>query len=175
MKKSIAALLAVCALSLGTAQALAKDKAPKKKLDPVIHVCKKNDSSVNVLACNIYHEARGESLIGQLAVGFVTLNRLKDERFPQSVRKVVYQESQFSWTKTTTNVRDKKSWKVAKDIANFLYVMKRSPNLYDMMDPTYGSTYFHTRHVKPYWKKYFTKVITIDNHVFYKPKEEQTI
>lgn len=175
MKKSTAALIAVCALSLGTSKALAKDNAPKKKLDPVIHVCKKNDSSLNALACNIYHESRGESLSGQLAVGFVTMNRLKSEKYPHTVRKVVYQSSQFSWTSTTYNVRDKEAWRVAKDISKFICKIRNNEVLYDKVDPTHGSTHFHTKKVKPYWRKHFTKVVTIGNHVFYKPKEEKTI
>lgn len=171
MKKSIAALIAASALSLAPVMALAKENAPKKKLAPIVHVCKKNDSSVDVLACNIYMEARGENLNGQLGVGFVTLNRLKHESFPRSVKKVVYQPSQFSWTTVTYNVRDKESWQVAKDIAKFLYKIRNNDILYDKLDPTHGSVYFHSRRVRPYWVKYVTKTVTIGDHVFYKPKE----
>lgn len=174
MNKALAVLLTSCALSLASAPALAKDRAPKKKLPPVVHVCKKNDSSVNALACNIYMESRGESVKGQLAVGFVTLNRLRDESFPGSVRKVVYQKSQFSWTRVVYNVRDKESWRSAKDVAKVLYNLRGMGVLYDMLDVTKGSLYFHAKDSKPYWTKYLTKVVIIDDHVFYKPKEKTT-
>lgn len=174
MTKSIAALFAASALSLAPATALAKENAPKKKLAPAVHVCKKNDSSVNALACNIYMESRGENISGQMAVGFVTLNRLKDEGYPESIRKVVYQSSQFSWTLTKNGyaVRDAESWTVAQDIAKFLYKIRNNEVLYNRLDPTHGATHFHTKKVKPYWTKYFTKTAVIGYHVFYKPKKE---
>jgi len=65
------------------------------------------------MAKNIYHEARSESYAGQLAVGLVTMNRVRSPNFPNNVCKVVYQGSidggppkafpggyscQFSWT-----------------------------------------------------------------------------
>lgn len=174
MRKSIAALFAASVLSLAPTVVSAKDNASKKKLPPVIHVCKKTDSSVDALACNIYHEARGEDIVGQLAVGFVTLNRMKEEGFPGSVRKVVYQPSQFSWTlpRGSYKIRDAESWRVAKDISKFLYKIRNNEVLYTKLDPTYGSTYYHSTRVRPYWAKYFIKTVTIGYHVFYKPKEE---
>ena len=39
------------------------------------------------MAINIYHEARNESVIGQIAVGQVVMNRVADERFPNTVVK----------------------------------------------------------------------------------------
>lgn len=175
MTKSAAALIAACTLSLAPGVSFAKESAPKKKLAPAVHVCKKNDSSVNALACNIYMEARGENISGQMAVGFVTLNRLKDEAYPQSVRKVVYQSSQFSWTllKSGYTVRDKESWVVAQDVAKFLYKIRNNEVLYNKLDPTHGATHFHTKKVKPYWTKFFTKTAVIGYHVFYKPKKEK--
>lgn len=172
MIKRIAAVIAISALSFASVPALAKDKAPTKRLPKVVHVCKSNDSSVDALACNLYMEARGENISGQMAIGFVTLNRMKNEAFPPSVRKVVYQASQFSWTKVTYNVRDADSWQVAKDVAKFLYKIRDNDILYNKLDPTNGSLYFHSRKSKPYWAKHLTKVVTIGDHVFYKPKEK---
>jgi len=54
-------------------------------------------TDVECLAKNIYFEARGENIKGQLAVGLVTINRMKDERWPDDVCGVVYQNKQFSW------------------------------------------------------------------------------
>ena len=39
----------------------------------------------------IYFEARGESIVGQIAVGNVALNRVHSKRFPNTVCKVVHQ------------------------------------------------------------------------------------
>ncbi len=51
---------------------------------------------VQHLANVIYHEARGESVEGQVAVGQVVMNRVKSGRFGGTVREVVYQPRQFS-------------------------------------------------------------------------------
>lgn len=166
-------ILLICILSLAPCVSSAKESVPHK---PVVHTCTKKDTSVKALACNIYFESRGENINGQMAVGFVTLNRLKHESFPQSVRKVVYQKSQFSWTLTAGGgykVRDADAWKVSVDIAKFLYKVKDNEVLYNKLDPTYGSTYYHAKKVRPSWRKHFTKTITIGNHVFYKEKEER--
>ena len=48
-------------------------------------------AAVMCLALNLYHEARGESLAGNLAVGFVTMNRVADPRYPDTVCGVVKQ------------------------------------------------------------------------------------
>ena len=57
--------------------------------------------SAAALACliqNGYHEARGESLLGIVAVTEVVLNRVDDNRWPDTVCEVVWQKNQFSWT-----------------------------------------------------------------------------
>ena len=42
----------------------------------------KPDGSVECLALNMYHEARGQGSAGLLGVSSVVLNRVKDKRFP---------------------------------------------------------------------------------------------
>lgn len=163
-------LATACALSLTTAPALATEKAKKPK---VMHVCKKTDSTVNILACNIYREARGESDYGMLAVGFVTLNRKDHEKFPASVKKIVYQAGQFSWTAhgTTFKVYEEDQWVKAKSFAETLIKLHTNNKIvYDALDVTKGSTYYHTRKVKPYWTKVMVRTVKIDNHIFYKEK-----
>ena len=53
------------------------------------HNCRSDE--VNCLALNIYHEARNQPTVGKLAVAMVTMNRVKDERFPNTVCGVVTQ------------------------------------------------------------------------------------
>ena len=36
------------------------------------------------LALNVYHEAKNQSLIGQVAVAQVVMNRVHDERYPNT-------------------------------------------------------------------------------------------
>lgn len=59
---------------------------------------KLNDmTEVDLLACCIYAEARGEPHIGKEAVASVVMNRSK--RRKQSVKEVILAPSQFSWTR----------------------------------------------------------------------------
>jgi spore germination cell wall hydrolase CwlJ-like protein len=45
---------------------------------------------VGCLVEAIYFEARGEGVVGMIAVGQVILNRVNDERFPRDVCSVVH-------------------------------------------------------------------------------------
>lgn len=49
----------------------------------------------NLLAAAIYCESGGEFFEGQLGVGSVILNRVKDSRFPNTIQEVLYQSGQF--------------------------------------------------------------------------------
>ena len=116
------------------------------------------------LALNVYFESRGESKVGQEFVGWVTLNRVMNSDFPDTICKVVWQDDQFSWTHDGKSDRpkDQAAWDVAKIVAEEVlqsYGVER--------DPTEGATYFHATSVKPTWAKSFERVVRIDNHIFY--------
>ena len=49
------------------------------------------ETALMCMAFNIYHEARNESMLGQIAVGQVVMNRVWDKRFPNTVCEVVKQ------------------------------------------------------------------------------------
>ena len=44
----------------------------------------------------IYCEAQGESYQGKKAVGIVVMNRVRSDKFPDTVKKVIYQSGQFA-------------------------------------------------------------------------------
>ena len=48
------------------------------------------------LTLNVYHEARSEPEIGQMAVALVTLNRANERHLP--IKEIVQEPYQFSWT-----------------------------------------------------------------------------
>ena len=54
-----------------------------------------NASNLNLLARIIYAEARGEPYSGQVAVGAVVLNRVKNSAFPNTISGVIYQAGAF--------------------------------------------------------------------------------
>lgn len=117
------------------------------------------------LAQNIYFEARGEGRIGQEAVAWVTLNRVMDLRWPNSVCRVVWQPSQFSWTHDgrSDRPRDGEMWQQAQTIAARVTAEYRTDT-----DPTEGSVMFHADYASPGWSNRFDRVVQIDAHIFYR-------
>jgi len=132
-------------------------------------------NEIECLAQNIYHEARSESTAGRMAVALVTLNRVKDERFPNTICGVVKQTKyypsgridlhscQFSWycDGKPDTIKDEKCYKDILLIAEVMFT-------YETEDFTEGSLWYHSPKVKPKWSMVYTKVVKIDNHIFYK-------
>lgn len=56
-----------------------------------------SEDDVYTLACLVYHEARGESFEGQVAVIEVVLNRMLSPHFPDTVEEVVFQKYGDVW------------------------------------------------------------------------------
>lgn len=52
-----------------------------------------SEGELILLARLIYAEARGESFLGQVAVGAVIMNRLASPHFPKTISKIIYQRS----------------------------------------------------------------------------------
>jgi len=77
----------------------------------------KLDQETHCLAQNVYHEARGESWHGKMAVALVTLNRTEHWRFPKTICKVVYQPGQFTWTQYR-NLRILRNTRMARQRAS---------------------------------------------------------
>jgi len=118
------------------------------------------------LAANIYHEARGESLAGHYLVGYVTMNRVKSARFPNTICAVVKQSKQFSWFKRGVSrfPKNVESWKRACSVATkFILNM---PSI--RVDITEGALYYHAIYVKPVWRLRKTYIGRIGDHLYYR-------
>ena len=128
------------------------------------HSCefKEEQTTATALACNIYHEARGESMAGQLAVGHVTQNRADVKRFDDNIIDVVYARKQFSWTHDgkTDNVYNLNDWVAALKYSSI--ILSRAS-----IDFTEGSLFYHLYDIKPYWVDVKAFIMQIDNHMFY--------
>jgi spore germination cell wall hydrolase CwlJ-like protein len=111
------------------------------------------------LAKNIYHEARGESIRGKLAVAKVTLNRVASGKFRNTICGVVYQRGQFSWTNSKYKpILDKQAWTDSLHIAKLV-----------MLNPELSTTpamYYHNTKIKPNWHQ-LERLNKIGNHIFY--------
>jgi len=114
-----------------------------------------NASELDCLATNIYFEARGEPEAGQFMVGFITMNRVHDSRWPNTVCKVVYQPGQFEWTEDAYSNRVYKGSELYKRIIYIASIVMQAEEI-----KHYGH-YFNTTHSK---KK---STVVAGNHRFY--------
>lgn len=120
------------------------------------------DPELRCLAGAVYFESRGESLVGQLAVAHVVINRAQSGRFPTSLCGVVHQPSQFSFVRggKMPAIRESSTlWSNAVAIAQIA-----RDGSWKNQAP--GALFFHARHVSPGWRK--TRIAQIDNHIFYR-------
>jgi N-acetylmuramoyl-L-alanine amidase len=66
---------------------------PGEKL--IIPEKKITDHEQDLLARLVHAEAKGEPYAGKVAVALVVLNRVKSEKFPDTIKEVIYEERQF--------------------------------------------------------------------------------
>ena len=130
------------------------------------------------LALNTYHEAKNQSMIGQVATAQVVMNRVADSRYPNSVCEVVKQgpkykgsdvpvrhKCQFSWFcdgKSDEPRRDSKEWRMAQEYARIVLSGRI------VLDVTEGATHYHATYVRPAWAKTKTRTTRIERHIFYR-------
>lgn len=140
-------------------------KEEVKEVQNVVHEVNKIDEYW--LALNIYYEARSEPLIGKIAVGIVTMNRVYDDRYPKTVKGVVTDHMQFSWynDKTVRPPTEQKSWEQCLYAARLLLTKQVDDDIIKLME---GATHYHTIHVNPVWAKTKTKIVQIGEHIFYR-------
>jgi N-acetylmuramoyl-L-alanine amidase len=120
-------------------------------------------SDIECLAMNIYHEARGEPIVGQIAVAQVTMNRVEHEYFPDDVCSVVWQDDQFSWTNNgkPKPIHNRDSYRVALSIAQTVYHKEED-------DPTEGALFYHADYISaPLWTRNMEISTIIGTHIFY--------
>lgn len=123
------------------------------------------DRSVNCLALNIYHEARGEPLLGQLAVANVTINRRQDSP-GSSICSIVYSPNQFNWTSKRLRAPTGDAWRQATVIA---WIVIHQPEL--ITDVTGNAKYFHSARRTAGIFRRFEHTVTIGNHRFYRERQ----
>ena len=124
------------------------------------------DQQAHCIAVAIYHEARGESLDGQLAVARVIMNRAASGKYPGSWCGVVMQPWQFSFVNPRTGhypaVNEASaSWRKAQAITR-LAVSNAVPSLSNDV------LWYHADYVAPSWGRRLSFVQKIGTHIFYR-------
>tara|TARA_R110000824_G_scaffold72944_2_gene185906 strand:+ start:304 stop:723 length:420 start_codon:yes stop_codon:yes gene_type:complete len=131
-----------------------------------------------VLAClalNIYFEARGEPIEGQIAVTHVVLNRVIDKRYPNSICEVVKQAKRTKGGKIILNKCQFSWWcdgkkDAPKDVDAYRWALHIAINvLYGRVpDITKGATHYHSVRVNPKWNIQKIQTVKIGDHIFFK-------
>ena len=150
-----------------------------------------NHPELYCLAQNVYFEAKSEPLAGQYAVADVVLNRVKDNRYPNTICEVVKEgpikeswktrqhadlsdaervyfpkrnKCQFSWycDGKPDTIRDGDAWRQAQIVAYRITYNERHRGL------TEGATHYHADYVHPKWASTLQLVGRIATHIFYR-------
>lgn len=111
------------------------------------------------LTLNVYHEARSEPQVAQIAVALVTLNRANEKNL--QIKEVVQQPHQFSWTY-------RKDFYLPEDPKAFIKCLQSAYLALQTQDFTQGATHFHLDSVVPYWIAEYTFLDQYGSHKFYK-------
>lgn len=150
MKKILRILLVIIFIILSTIFVFIVDSG---KVNTVSLAKSSNTSDIQLMARAINGEARGEPYEGQVAVGAVILNRVKDSRFPNSISGVIYQSGAF------TAVSD---GQINAAISEESTVYKAAQDAMNGWDPTGGCVYYFnpsTATNKWIWSRPLVKMI----------------
>lgn len=136
------------------------------------------DMELECMSNAIYHEARGESYEGQLAVANVIVNRVRSEKYSYTICEVVGQKHketcQFSYfCSEQQDINEPMAYIQSLEVA--AAVMKSLSDGTSISDLSSKRTeclgdetmWYHTKYVKPRWSRKLKKTCVIDNHIFY--------
>jgi N-acetylmuramoyl-L-alanine amidase len=146
------------------------------------HLPTLHEIETTCLAAALYHEARGESRPGQLAVARVILNRMRSHAYPDTICGVVYQGAekpfrcQFSFA--CDDLPDApRNLRVFQRLHALVHVILEhgmpgrllpgDPHEYREADFD-QITHYHADYVSPFWGKKIDRVGQIGRHVFYR-------
>ena len=120
----------------------------------------------NCIAVAVYHEARGESLEGQLAVAKVIMNRAASGKYPGSWCGVVKQPWQFSFVNPRSGYmpsvdQSSASWRKALGVTRLAVAGAVQSVPADCL-------WYHADYVAPSWGRRLTRVEKIGAHIFYR-------
>ena len=124
------------------------------------------DEQANCIAVAVYHEARGESVEGQMAVAKVIMNRAASGKYPQSWCGTVKQPWQFSFVNPRSGQypavdQASASWRKALGVTR-LATANAVPVLSNDV------LWYHADYVAPSWGRRLTRASKIGTHIFYR-------
>jgi len=143
---------------------------------------KSSVEELNCLALNIYYEARGSNLADKAGVADVVLNRVNDNRYPDTICGVVQQGKQkpswkdpnrmvmvrnmcqFSWycDGKKDDPQDEDRWNEAKLISYNMLEFGKFRGIAE------GATHYHATYVNPSWATSLQQVGRLGSHIYYR-------
>jgi spore germination cell wall hydrolase CwlJ-like protein len=132
------------------------------------------DSEKLCLAQAIYHEARGESREGQLAVANVIINRAMSKKYPSTICGVVFQNADkgrykcqftFACDGRSDGGTERGAWNRSIQMAEAAFHDFQQGRTPDVLPKS--ALFYHTRQVSPSWSNSFRRVAAIGSHIFY--------
>jgi spore germination cell wall hydrolase CwlJ-like protein len=122
-----------------------------------------NRRDIQCLAKNIFFEAGTEPMLGKIAVGQVTVNRVKIGYWGETVCEVVHAKDQFSWTNKNDLSIDKES----RNYKDSVLAAKRILSERKRLRLLRHALFYHADYVRPNWIDRDQKIGQIGTHVFY--------
>jgi len=117
--------------------------------------------AVFLLSLNVYHEARGEPLAGQVMVCQTVPNRARGDY--GKIESVIYEHKQFTWTADGgKHVTDYNAFMSCKT-AVLLCLDERATG-----NNGGGVTHYHRADIMPYWASEMDLISQIGHHKFYR-------
>lgn len=116
------------------------------------------------LTKNLFHEAGVEDYVGKVAVGHVTMNRLKTGKWGRDVCSVVHARKQFSWTLNRRIKYSKPKGQLWEESERAAKEVMKGARVNTISDDT---LWYHTDYVSPKWAHPRKKVDKIGQHIFY--------
>ncbi len=147
-----------------------------KGYQPTEKKVKLAESEKLCLAQAIYHEARGESRDGQLAVANVIINRAMSKKYPSTICGVVFQNADrgrykcqftFACDGRSDMGRERTAWNRSLNMAEEAFYEFQKGERPGVVPNSV--MYYHTTAVAPRWSHKFKRVAAIGAHVFYSP------
>lgn len=125
----------------------------------------KNSKEIEIVASTLYHESRGESYEGKMAVASVIYNRSKQKRWSNlGLSGVCLQKYQFSCHNNgykeavPTNTLDRIALKECRSIAASM--------VGGSFEPTINSNHYCTTWSNVSWKNQLKDTVIIGSHIF---------
>jgi spore germination cell wall hydrolase CwlJ-like protein len=122
-----------------------------------------NSRDLKCLAQNIFFEAGTESMLGKIAVGQVTINRVKIGHWGETICEVVNAKNQFSWTNRDNLSIDRESKNYKDSFLAAKKVLQERKRLRILR----SALFYHADYVRPNWADKNQKITKIDKHIFY--------